>query len=92
MSEDHHEDDRFAVLNPDPLLQFRRHVKSQCSETHQAGARAERVDHQLHVARVDRAVQLITVEAHSFLPDNASYLKHHQIIGVSFKKGLDHVF
>ena len=68
MSEDHHEDDRFAVLNPDSLLQFRRHIKSQCSKTHQAGAKAEHVDHQLHVARVDRAVQLIASEAHNASP------------------------
>ena len=56
MSEDHHEDDRFALLNPDPFLQFGRHVKCQCSETHQAAAKAERVNHQLQVASVKTAV------------------------------------
>src|SRR5208337_1660209 len=65
MPEDHHEDDRFPFLNPDPLPELGRHGKRKRSKTHEARAQPQRVDHHLQMARVETAVHFVARAAHN---------------------------
>ena len=63
MSEDHNDDNGFALLDADSFSQFLGYIEGKGSEAHHAGAEAQSVDHQLHVADIEDAVQFIALPA-----------------------------